>query len=226
MAKVKPKPRRDYRLTDGTKVPGVTTVLNEIGWKTPGLVWWAFRMGQANPDARTPYEETDRAADIGTVVHRAVELIMHGEPEVEAEGHIRSNLPREDHDAAENALLAFYRWRDSVKLDVTDTEVALVSEHLRCGGTIDYVAKVAGARSMVDLKTSGGIYPDMWAQVGTYGAMWDEAHPEDPIVGGFYLLRIDKESGGFDFAYRPDLSLGVEAFKAARVLYDIRKQLK
>jgi len=108
---------------------------------------------------------------------------------------------------------------------VTDTEIALVSEQLRVGGTIDYIGKVNGHRALLDLKTSGGIYPDMWVQVATYGFMWNEAHPDDPIAG-YYVLRIDKETGGFDYSYRPDLSFAVEAFRAAKKLHDIKKRLK
>jgi hypothetical protein len=113
---VKPKPRRLYKTADGKRVPGVTTILNNIGWKTPGLVWWAFRLGQAEPDMNSPYDKTEEAADIGTVVHRAVELLMHGLPDAEAEKHIADNLPPESIRQAENCLLAFYQWRDGFKL--------------------------------------------------------------------------------------------------------------
>jgi hypothetical protein len=222
---VKQKPRRLYKTADGKRVPGVTTILNNIGWKTPGLVWWAFRLGQAEPDMNSPYDKTDEAADIGTVVHRAVELLMHGLPDAEAEKHIADNLPPESIRQAENCLLAFYQWRDGFRLEVTDTEVALVSEDYRYGGTLDYVARVAGARVLVDLKTASGVYPDTWAQLAAYGQLWNENHPGDPVMG-YYVLRIDKESAGFDNPYRPDLTDAFQAFVAARKLHDLKARIK
>ncbi len=222
---VKPKPRRDYRLSDDTKVAGVTTIINNIGWKSPGLVWWSFRLGQSHPELNSPYDVTEKAADIGTVVHRAVELIMHGLPDIEAENHLEENLDSSQLAQAENCLLAFYQWRDGFNLEITDTEVALVSETYQYGGTLDYVAKVAGKRVLVDLKTASGVYPDTWVQLAAYGQLWDETHPDDK-VGGYYILRIDKETAGFDNPYRPSLSAAFEAFLAAKILHDLKKRIK
>jgi hypothetical protein len=222
---VKAKPRRDYRLADGTPVSGVTTILNNVGWKTPGLVWWAFRLAKEHPELRTPYDELDRAADIGTVVHRAIELILHGLPDAEGERHLEENLDSGQLVQAENCLLAFYQWRDGVKLEVTDTEVALVSERYRYGGTLDYAGVVGMGRVLLDLKTASGIYPDTWVQLAAYGQLWNEAHPYDP-VRGYYVLRVDKDSAGFDHAYRPDLSEAFAAFLAAQILHEKKKKIK
>jgi hypothetical protein len=150
---------------------------------------------------------------------------MHGLPDAEAERHISENLPAESVQAAENCLLAFYQWRDGSELEITDTEIMLVSEHYRYGGTIDYAARVAGNRVLVDLKTASGIYPDTWVQLAAYGQLWDEHHPDDPIKG-YYVLRIDKETAGFDHSYRPDLSDAFKAFLCARDLHDLKKKIK
>ena len=70
-----PTPRAGYRLADGTKVPGVTTILGR--WKdSGGLLQWAFKQGQSG--ARTLYEERDKAADIGTLAHAMVEHRLTG----------------------------------------------------------------------------------------------------------------------------------------------------
>ena len=221
---VKDKPRRDYRTKDGTRVPGVTTVLGNLGWKTPGLVIWSFREGQKHPELSTPYEITEEAADIGTVVHRAVELVMHGAPTAEAEAHIRETLAEDQWDRAESSLLGFYRWRDSSQVEVVDTEVALVSE-LGFGGTIDYVARVGGVLSILDLKTSKAVYGDMLVQVAAYGRLWTEHHPDQPI-SDYYILRIDKESAGFDYAYRSGLTEAWDVFRACLTIHQLKRVVR
>jgi hypothetical protein len=150
---------------------------------------------------------------------------MHGLPDADAEKHIGDNLPPESVDKAENALLAFYQWRDAFQLTVLETEVALVSQEYGYGGTIDYVAEVNGARVIVDLKTSGGIYGDMWVQLAAYGELWKENHPDDPIAG-YYILRIDKETGGFDNSYRPNLPEAWVVFKALLRIDRVKKAVK
>ena len=47
-----PTPRQGYRLADGTKVPGVTTVISQLGWNKNQLLWWAWSEGQAGRDFR------------------------------------------------------------------------------------------------------------------------------------------------------------------------------
>ncbi len=44
-------PQLIYRTADGTQVPGVTTVLgSSLGWKTPGLIHWAWKLGTEGKD--------------------------------------------------------------------------------------------------------------------------------------------------------------------------------
>lgn len=222
---VKPKPRRDYKLADGTPVKGATTIINNLGWKTPGLVWWAFRQAREHPEIKSPYEPVEAAADIGTVVHRAVELLLHGLPDTEAEKHLEQNLPAELLPQAENGLLGFYQWRDGFQFEVTDTEVPLVSELYRYGGTLDTVGLVNGERALVDLKTAADIYPDTWVQLSAYSQLWDENHPAD-LVKHRYALRVDKENGGFDFSYRPSLPEAWAVFEALLVIEANRKKVK
>ena len=55
-----PTPSAGYRLKDGTRVPGTTTILGR--WKeSGGLLQWAFKQGESG--ARTLYEERDKAAE-------------------------------------------------------------------------------------------------------------------------------------------------------------------
>jgi hypothetical protein len=221
---VKAKPRRDYRLADNIRVPGVTTVIGgQLAWSKGALMYWAWNEGREGRDFRKTSEE---AANIGTIVHRAIELVLHGRPDSEAEQYITDNLSGEQIAKAENSLLAFHHWREGFGVEVTDTELAIVSEKHRVGGTIDIVARAHDKRTLVDLKTSKNVYADHRIQLATYGKLYEEVHPDDPITGGYYLLRVDKEDGGFAFYYWPSLEEEFETFLLLRQLYDKQKKLK
>lgn len=203
-------PTQPYHLKDGTKVPGVTTVIGgQLAWNKQALMYWAWDQGRNGKDFR---ETKDAAADLGTRVHALIEQEMRGKRPAE--------IPKE----CEASLLGFYEWRDAFKLQATGSEVALISEKYRYGGTMDYPAIVSGRRVMLDLKTSKGVYVDHRIQLAAYGQLWDEAYPDDPVTG-FHLLQVGKEDGSFHHHYWPSLSKEFEVFFLLRGLYDLQKQL-
>ena len=59
------RPKGGYKLADGTKVPGVTTVIGKLKDAGP-LMYWAWQQGVEGKDFR---ETRDAAASAGTVVH-------------------------------------------------------------------------------------------------------------------------------------------------------------
>ena len=66
----KTKAHTRYRLTDGTIVPGVTTVTgSQLGWNKQVLINWANRIGLTEIDS-TKYK--DDKADIGTLAHQMI----------------------------------------------------------------------------------------------------------------------------------------------------------
>lgn len=202
-------PTQQYKLKDGNRVPGVTTVIgSQLGWNKNQLMYWSWTQGRSGLDFR---ETKDDAADLGTLVHSLIEQEMKG---------VRPEIPKQ----AEASLLAFYEWRDAFQLKSTDSEVALVSEKYRYGGTIDYPAIVSGRRVILDLKTSKGVYPDHRIQLSAYGQLWDEHHPEDPVTG-FHLLQVGKEDASFHHHYWPSLPREFEAFYLLRGLYDLQKEI-
>ena len=203
-------PTREYRLKNGTRVPGVTTVIGgQLAWSKPALLWWAWSQGKEGKDFR---ETKDEAADLGTRVHALIERQMRGQ----LIGEISTDC--------ESALLAFYEWRDSVKLEATGSEVPMVSEKFGYGGTIDYPALVSRRRVILDLKTSKGVYPDHRIQLAAYGWLWNETHPDDPVTG-YHLLQVGKETGGFAHFYYPSLEKEFQAFLLLRELYRLQKEI-
>lgn len=210
-----PTQHKGYFLKDGTRVPSVTTVLGRFKDAGP-LMYWAWQCGKDGKDFR---EERDRAADAGTLAHKAVEDFVHGAPV-----HIES-ADLETRRRAQTAFEAFKEWAAQTQLRVDRTELPLVSEQYRFGGTFDAIL-MGSKRAMGDWKSSNGIYPEYLAQLAAYGQLWRENFPEEPIDGGFHLLRFDKTHGDFTHKWWGELDAGWKYFLALREAYEQDKELK
>lgn len=202
-----------YFLKDGVKVPSVTTVLGRF--KESGrLIHWAWDLGKQGKDYR---EVRDSAADCGTIAHEAVEAFIR---------QIDFTWPTTGAvDKAKKAYDAFLEWAQQTQLQVTHTEVALISEKHRFGGTLDAML-IQGKRSLGDWKTSNKVYPEYLMQVGAYGILWEENFPDQPIDGGYHLLRFDKEFGDFHHSWWGELESAKRSFLLLREVYELEKELK
>lgn len=210
-----PTPKAGYRLKDGTKVPGATTVISsQLAWNKGALMYWAWDQGRQGKDFR---EERDVAADVGSLVHACIEGELRKRP--------WPTIPEEHKDKVDNALLAFYEWREGYQFTPLQIEGGMISERHRYGGTPD-LALVRQATSLWDLKTSKDVYPDHRIQLASYGKLWNETHPEDPIRGGYHLLQVGKEDGSFHHHWYPSLEKEWQVFLLLRQLYDLQRELK
>jgi hypothetical protein len=205
-----------YKLASGTRVPGVTTITGRF--KDSGaLIRWAYNCGRDGIDID---KRRDDAADAGGIAHDWIEDTVHGRPLTEF-----PNAPEDMLAKAATALDAFMRWRDQVKLEIVETEVPLVSEVHRFGGTFDALFRINGELHLGDWKSGNRIYPEHVAQLGGYSILLKERGTE---VVGAQLLRIDKTHASFSHFGWPQsvLALGEQAFLAQRSLYDLDSQLK
>ena len=237
---------------DGSRVPGASTIPKFIG-DNGGLLWWANRLSldplmlcrslleraqecwlkgifdhdldeQISKFLAIPIDSFDhnkvkeQAATAGKMAHEACEEFIHGR-EYEMEGD------DETVQKATKSFEAFKSWVANSKLQITHTELQLGSREHMYGGTMDAVA-FDGKRSILDWKTSGSIYPEYMLQLAGYGKLWEENFPDDPITGGFHLLRFDKENGDFHHHWWSELDEAWEAFLLCRRLYDLKKSLK
>ena len=247
-----PTPKKGYFLKDGTKVPGVTTILGKF--KDPGaLMYWAWNVaheglepalfllegwwkGEGNKEATERLLTTPRdhwhyrkrsgmAAEIGTVVHAMVELHLTGRRAEDALVALTGNP--ESISKAETCFLGFLQWAEQNKLKVLRTELALVSERHRYGGTLDAcVLSINGRTCIGDWKTSNAIYADHLIQVGGgYRPLYIENFPDEKVDAGAYIFRFAKDSGDFHVHHFEDVTGAAEAFLPMRALYDLTKEL-
>lgn len=211
----------------GKRVPSVTTILNNA--QNPGgLIHWAWQTGMDGKDYR---EERDVAAEIGTMAHKMAE--EHARFGANFDEDIVAKQFGVDSEKAAKAMVAFKAfldWKRNSRLEITDQELHLTSEQYGYGGTFDALL-VNGRRAMGDWKTSSGIYPQHLAQVRAYGQLWEENFPDQPIDGGYHIIRFDRETGGFTHHYWPNFEvdgrdLALEKFHHSLAIYEDDKVLK
>lgn len=216
-----PHPKGGYYLKDGTKVPGVTTIIGRFK-DSSALLYWACEQGKAiqTGEISKLYDKRDEAADAGTLAHAMVEATIKGQSLPDIPDTEIGTLARQ-------GLENYLSWSSDNRIQIVQQEVGLVSEVHKFGGCLDAVGLDSQGRlCLLDWKTSNGCYPDYLIQIAAYGAMWNENNPTEPITGGYHLCRFSKEHADFTHHYWSELADALEQFILFRRAYDIDKILK
>ncbi len=206
-----PTPKAGYFLKDGTKVPGTTTICSAYK-DSGGLLHWAWQQGQQGLDYR---ETRDKAGDIGTLVHAAIEANIKGE-----------SLPVME-EIPERAYRAFLKWQAQNRIEILEQEIQLVSEEFKYGGTLDAVGFVDDEFVLLDWKTSKGVYKNYLLQLAAYWRLWNETHLLRQITGGAWLVRFSKTDGICEPYFFPteDLTAPLLQFLTMREAYGRESKL-
>jgi len=184
----------------GKPVPGSTTIIGgNLGWNKYILMAWAKRTAMAGED---PDKVRDQAGEIGTIAHEMVEEHL---------GLTYDAIPEKPFDAdqyapvhVEKGQLAYegyLDWEKTIELEPLHSEIQLAHPYLLYGGTIDMMAMVNGVLTVVDFKTSKGVYADHIIQVASYRQMFIDYQEsvEDPVDPDIptLILHMSKEDGRF-----------------------------
>ena len=207
-----------YRLEDGTRVPGTTTITGVMD--KPALVKWANGLGLKGIDS-TKY--VDELATIGTLAHYMIECHCRNmKPDL-------GNYTPNQIGLAENSYIKWMYWADSVGFVPIHNELILVSEKYRFGGTLDVVGKLAkrnNITALVDVKTCRAIYGEAKTQVaGGYKIL---AMENGIDLGATLITRVGRsEDEGFEEINISDYecTLHQKRFLICRELYDINAQI-
>jgi hypothetical protein len=213
----KTKAHQRYKLADGTIVPSTTTIINELGWNKNTLIAWARREALAGND---PDKVRDKSADIGTLAHYMIECHLKDEaPDL-------SEYGQADIDKAENCYSNYLDWEKAHVDEVWYSELKLVSETYKYGGTMDLVGVIDGKPTLLDFKSGKAIYPEHKIQIAAYLNLYYECHGEH-LQG--HILRLDRNGSGFEHRVLGKLTDALYypwmAFIHCRELYDIRKKV-
>jgi hypothetical protein len=227
--------RHQYK-EGGRVVPSVTTILSVIN--KPQLISWAANMAVETISSQiTPgiaYDEmqlmtimesgriahqkkkTDAAA-LGTFVHDWVEKYIKGEPS-----------PMPVNPILRDSIEKFLLWVEKYNVKFLKSEQIIFSKKYRYTGKLDFICSINDELYLGDLKTSKGIYNEMWVQTAAYRQAREEEFPQEKYAGQL-IIRIDKNMGDFEFAVCRDevayRSMFV-GFIAALKLHNTLEELK
>lgn len=199
----------EYFLKDGTRIPGVTTVLGIIA--KPALAPAANRLGLQNINSTIYWREL---ADIGTLAHHLI-LSHLQKVKPDTSGYSISQI-----DKAENSFLSYLEWEKHHKIEPVLLETPQVSEIFRYGGTPDIVCHLDEQTelNLIDIKT-GGIYREHYWQLSGYAQLLLENnyHIEDGLILG--IPRTADESFQEQWLNKDGLKLGLDPFLCCLDLY-------
>jgi hypothetical protein len=199
-----------YKDRSGRRIPSVTTVISRFR-DASGLLYWANQQGL---EGKTLDESRSEVTTPGTIGHLMVEAHIHGQE------YSPQQYPADLVAKARAAFAAYLRWERMTAITFRHTEVSLISDKHRFGGTLDAVGVIGNELVLCDWKCANSIYADYLFQLAAYKLLWEENFPWHPIVGGFHLGRFARERGDFSHHYFPALDDEAETFLAMRSLYD------
>jgi len=219
---------------DGIDKPitGVTTILKVIS--KPALINWAANMAVdyiANKfkefnypvitddnllpwlkEARSVHYQTrDKAGDIGKIVHKHCENYINGKPFI-------TGIPQEL-----KMVDNFVGWTKENKVKFLQSERQVYSEKYWFCGTYDFLCEIDGKVWLGDIKTSSGIYPDMFFQTAGYQICEEEMGQTK--IDGHIILNLKKDG---KFLEKRSISnkQNKEAFLSALTLYRAIESIK
>lgn len=202
-----------YKLTDGTIVPGVTTVLGILN--KPALVPWANKLGLQGIDVK---KFVDDKADIGTLGHAMVTDKLAGK-ETDTSDYSKNQI-----DLAENCALSFWEWEKNNKIEhIFFVEEPLVSEVHKFGGTQDIYCRINGKNELIDLKTGKGIFDEHMYQVAALKVLLEENGCPVDVARVVNIPRSEDESFLEKVISEKELEIGRQIFMNCLSIYQLKK---
>lgn len=235
---------------DGEVIPSATKVLGVIA--KPALVPWSLKMGaewlasqifcdtegkktkeillkssipltgllKGMKGAHRSY--STHAMSVGTATHEWIEQhVIHL-----MTGGDKPEIPQNQEEVA-TACQAFKDWISENDVVFLGTEEKVFSRDYKYTGTYDAHAIVNGKITIIDWKTSKGVYPEYHLQNAAYAGAFEEIHSGGHVEQTL-VLRLDKRYGTYEaeFQTREQWKKNHQAFLAALLLYNRLKELK
>lgn len=202
-----------YKTKDGTLIPGVTTITNQMN--KGALVNWSNKLGLEGINVG---KYVDELANIGSIAHDYIEAKFKG---VEFDGKDYTQ------NQTDCALVCIDKFNDLFKARNFKTilvEEPLVSEVHRYGGTLDWYGIMDGKKTLLDWKTGSGFYEEHKMQLAANKALLEE---HGYVVEKCLLIGIGRNS--WESTHIEDVGAMDDRFKKFLNLleiYNINKKLK
>jgi hypothetical protein len=167
------------------------------------------KLGQTKAHQR----ELAKAGDIGTQTHKLIEWTMR--TALKADAGPKPVVS----DKALWAFMSFEDWAKSVSLKPVLIEQTVFSHAHQYAGTMDLLARVNGALTLVDIKTGKAIYPESFLQLAAYNIALQEMGYVEPTNAVIVRLpKIDTDPA-FEVAPAPPAADLFPVFLAVKTLW-------
>lgn len=163
-------------------------------------------------------EKKEEAATNGSMVHDYAERFAQSVIAGTETPEINPEWPEQVH----QGISAFLEWYSANEIEFHATEGLVYSKHLGVVGTADAVATVNGEKTLIDYKTSKGVYPEYHYQAAGYLKMWNEEHPDDKLTKAM-ILHFNKEDGSFSVVNIDNLDNAITVFESLAVTKQLLK---
>jgi len=192
--------KNDFKSVDGT-----TTPLSIIS--KPAIIWWAVERALEHIDKQWDingdYDEITKAqildeakyahrrslktaSDTGTLTHSFIEKFIKSQI-------AKTEMPPlPKNEEAKMASQVFIDWAAKYKVRFLFSERKVLSLKYLFAGTMDIGCEIEGKHLVGDVKTSSGIYPEMFLQLGAYHLALEEEFP-DKKWDDTFIIRCGKD---------------------------------
>lgn len=197
MSKFTFEPKTHSYKLDGRPLTGVTTIIGVLD--KPALVQWSANMAcdyiekaeEVTPkvikEARTAWRrKRDKAGDIGTRIHDAIEEYVKAKIKDEPE----PVLELTEHE--QKMFDKFKEWEEDNDVTFLLSEQKLYSEKHWFAGTVDLVVEVDGKIYVADIKTGKDIYVGNYIQMGGYEVALEELGKIKDCAG-YIVVNLPKQ---------------------------------
>lgn len=150
--------------------PSVTEILS-IYPKGFGFEQWLKDVGS------NASQIADRAAEIGSKIHGASEILNSGQELNWVDENGKPNYTLLEWEM----LLKYADFWSKCTPKLIANELHMVSPLLMMGGTLDLVIMIGSTRWLIDIKTSNYLHKSHELQISAYAMLWNELHPDTPI---------------------------------------------
>jgi len=241
---------RHKHYISGKEVTGTTTVVGVID--KPALMHWAVKVvteklgkliktipyDEALIEAKKePLNKKQEAGRFGTVVHAICEHFNNTGVVLSCDSE---ELPQDVRDLAktfnpssekrnktvqlkaEKLVGQYVSWFKANNVKVLYVEQNVFSESDYVGGIFDMVLEVAGKTYIADFKTSSGVYPSQFIQMGGYHVQLDDMTERgyiDPMdIAGYIVIHLPRK-GNITVHIKKETKEYRRAFKACLYIY-------
>ena len=186
----KKKEHTKYYTQDGAEVPSCTTVLKIVDTET--IPFWANSLGFKRKNYSN---ELNMYSRIGTFAHALMENHIVGScDELEEK---QNECSTEEKLQAYKAFNNYLRFVEEHNFEPMSSELQLVSEKYKFGGTIDCICILDGTMTILDFKTSNYFGKKMLMQLAGYVQLYEENNP-DLKIDEVAILKLSKTEDKYE----------------------------